>query len=51
MGSGNRVKLYYDKKCFGLGFIVSDMPFAFTLNIQVLFWNLQVGLGKAYDEW
>lgn len=48
MGSGSRFKLYRSGG-FNIGFGVSRMPFAVTVWLGLTFWNVSIGLGKAYD--
>ena len=51
MGSGNRIKLIHMMHGYiGFGFGVSRHPFKYTISINFLFWCLEIGIGKAYDE-
>jgi hypothetical protein len=49
MGSGSRFKV---RSCpgFGLGVYIDTFPFAFSVNITLVVFNITIGLGKAYDD-
>lgn len=49
MGSPDRIDF---GKCngFGLGFYYAKFPYEHTLNFNLLFWYISIGIGKAYDE-
>lgn len=51
MGSGNRIK--FSRMAFsnfGFGAYISRFPFNYTISFGFLFWWLEIGIGKAYDE-
>lgn len=49
MGSGDRIT--FDRTGgFGLGVHLGRFPFAVTVNVSFLFWNLSIGFGKGYDQ-
>lgn len=49
MGSGDRVQFCRSGGC-GIGLHISRFPFALTINLGLLFWNLSIGFGKGYDQ-
>lgn len=50
MGSGSRFKINMARHGIGLGVYISNMPFAVTIDINVLIFNVSIGLGKPYDS-
>ena len=49
MGSGNRIKFRVTNLlAIGLGF--SRFPFSYTIIVLFLFWAVDIGIGKPYDE-
>ena len=49
MGSGSRIKFRVTNLlAFGFGF--SRFPFDYTIIILFLFWAVDIGIGKPYDE-
>jgi hypothetical protein len=49
MGSGNRFR-FTRHMGFGIGVYLSRFPFNPTIIVSLGLWDIQVGLGKAYDE-
>lgn len=49
MGSGPRFT-FTRLEGFGIGFYVCRFPFALTIGFNLFLWNMQIGIGKAYDE-
>ena len=49
MGSGDRVS-FSRNQGFAIGIGGDRFPFAVTLWLNLGFWSVQVGFGKAYDD-
>ncbi len=49
MGSPDRFT-FGKSNGFGLGFYYSKFPYEHYLSLNLLFWYVSIGLGKAYDE-
>lgn len=51
MGSGSRINLIrLMRGSIGFGIGIDRFPFRYTISINFLFWCLEIGIGKAYDE-
>lgn len=49
MGSGSRLKFSYNKDYYFLGISITRFPFKLTIAIGLIFFCIEIGLGKAYD--
>lgn len=45
MGRGDRIKFFL-VDAFGLGISMARFPFELTINVQIFWWILSVGIGK-----
>lgn len=51
MGSGDRFKLHLLPKWnFYIGFGFDTFPFKYTFSVTLIFFMIEIGLGKAYDD-
>jgi len=49
MGAGDRFKVIKADR-FGLGFFYAKFPFKNTFYLNIAFWYITIGLGKAYHD-
>lgn len=51
MGPGDRFSIYkMHEGGFGFGIWFDRFPYDFVINIALIKWNIQLGLGKPYTE-
>ena len=50
MGSGSRFKVFVNPRFWALGVFLDDFPFEHVVGLVVGPFQVEVGLGRAYDQ-